>query len=134
MQEAIQVKVRFCETDALGHVNNTSYFIYLEEARVEFFGKLGRAMTSDNFPFILASASCDFMEQAYFNQMLTVKTAISKVGGKSFHLEHLIEDAESGRPIAKGKAAIVYFNFELQKSEEIPDDLRSKLETYIVHV
>lgn len=34
-----QVKVRFCETDALGHINNTSYFIYLEEARIAFLKK-----------------------------------------------------------------------------------------------
>lgn len=30
------VKVRFCETDALGHISNISYFIYLEEARTDF--------------------------------------------------------------------------------------------------
>lgn len=35
-----QVKVRFCETDALGHINNTSYFIYLEEARIAFFEEM----------------------------------------------------------------------------------------------
>ncbi|WP_338777705.1 thioesterase family protein [Metabacillus sp. FJAT-52054] len=133
MHDEIKVKVRFCETDVLGHVNNTSYFIYIEEARVQFFGKLGSPLTADNWPFILASASCDFMEQAYFNQELIVKTAISKVGGKSFHLEHIIEDANSGNMIAKGKAVIVYFNFTRQKSEEIPDELRSVLEKYLAH-
>lgn len=29
----IQVTIRLCETDALGHINNASYFVYLEEAR-----------------------------------------------------------------------------------------------------
>lgn len=32
----LKVNVRFSETDALGHINNTSYFIYLEEARMKF--------------------------------------------------------------------------------------------------
>ncbi|MTH55334.1 acyl-CoA thioesterase [Bacillus mangrovi] len=132
MEETVQVRVRFCETDALGHVNNTSYFIYLEEARVQFFGKLGRPMTAESWPFILASASCDFLEQAYFNQELSVHTAIAKIGTKSFHLSHTVKDLQSGRTIAQGKAAIVYFNFDLQKSEEIPDHLRSELEKYLV--
>ena len=39
MQE-LEVNVRFSETDALGHINNTSYFIYLEEARMKFFEAL----------------------------------------------------------------------------------------------
>ena len=30
MAHEIPVKVRFSETDALGHISNISYFIYLE--------------------------------------------------------------------------------------------------------
>ena len=40
----IQISVRFGETDALGHINNTSYFIYLEEARIRFFESIGYNM------------------------------------------------------------------------------------------
>lgn len=32
-----EVTIRFCETDLLGHVNNSNYFIYMEDARVQFF-------------------------------------------------------------------------------------------------
>jgi acyl-CoA thioester hydrolase len=50
----VPVRVRFCETDMAGHVNNTSYFIYLEEARGKFFedaipnhsGSYGRVILS----------------------------------------------------------------------------------------
>jgi len=31
LMHEIQVNVRFSETDALGHINNASYFVYLEE-------------------------------------------------------------------------------------------------------
>lgn len=133
MEETIKVKVRFCETDALGHVNNTSYFIYFEEARVQFFEKMGQSMNSDSWPFILASASCDFLSQAYFNQELVIATTISKVGGKSFSLEHLVEDAKDGKAVAKGKASIVFYNFTHQKSEDIPDELRRQLEACLAH-
>lgn len=37
----IEVYVRFSETDSSGHVNNTSYFLYLEEARAKFFFEIG---------------------------------------------------------------------------------------------
>lgn len=85
MHEA-KMRVRFCETDAQGHVNNTSYFIYLEDTRVQFFEALGYTMTSGDWPFILARATCDFRGQAYFNNHLLIKTAVHKIGSKKASL------------------------------------------------
>ncbi|MGD6899504.1 acyl-CoA thioesterase [Bacillus infantis] len=130
MQET-QVKVRFCETDALGHVNNTSYFVYLEEARIEFFESLGYSMDTRKWSFILASTKCDFLNQGYFNQKLAVTTYVSKIGNKSFTLEHEILCAQTKEPIAKGNAVIVYFDFEAQKSSSLPDHLREGLKGYL---
>ncbi len=32
------IRTRFGESDAFGHINNVSFFTYLEQARVDFFG------------------------------------------------------------------------------------------------
>ncbi|WP_226666073.1 acyl-CoA thioesterase [Metabacillus litoralis] len=128
MKHETTVKVRFCETDGLGHVNNTSYFIYLEEARVNFFEEIGYSMNTDDWRFILASTKCDFIGQAYFNQKLSITTEVSKIGTKSFHLSHSIVDKETGNLVARGEAIIVYYNFDLQKSIALPFELREVLE------
>lgn len=125
------VTVRFGETDALGHVNNTSYFIYLEEARVKFFQELGYSMDTNEWEFILASTKCDFLDQAYFAQQLKIKTIVSHIGTKSFTLDHEICDAKTDSLIAKGNAVIVYFDFNNQKSEVIPIVLKEKLEGFV---
>ncbi|MGD7044403.1 acyl-CoA thioesterase [Jeotgalibacillus proteolyticus] len=125
--EQREVTVRFCETDALGHVNNTSYFIYLEEARIHFFSSLGYPMDVKRWNFILASTKCDFINQGYFNQVLTITTSISRIGTKSFELDHQILCAQTGEQIAKGNAVIVYFDFESQSSASIPEELKNKL-------
>lgn len=91
----IQVTVRFCETDALGHINNASYFVYLEEARIRFFESIGYNMDIKGWNFILASTKCDFVSQGYFNQILAIKTYVSKIGTKSFQLEHDIVCAQT---------------------------------------
>ncbi|APH07089.1 acyl-CoA thioesterase [Bacillus weihaiensis] len=124
------VRVRFCETDALGHVNNTSYFIYLEEARVQFFEEIGYGMKTDDWTFILASTKCDFIDQAYFNQELTISTEVSKIGNKSFHLAHSIVDKLTDEVIARGEAILVYYQFDLNKSIPIPTELRDTLEKH----
>lgn len=121
-----EIRVRFCETDALGHVNNTSYFAYLEEARMNFFEDVDM-----DHCFILASTRCDFVAQAYFKQKLVVKTWIKKMGTKSFTLGHEIVDKYTGETIARAEAVMVYFNFDTQKSEPLPMELRNFLKPYL---
>ncbi|MEO2075554.1 MAG: thioesterase family protein [Bacillus sp. (in: firmicutes)] len=129
----IMVSVRFGETDALGHINNTSYFIYLEEARIRFIESLGYKMDVGNWNFILASTKCDFINQGYFDQSLLIRTFVSKIGNKSFQLEHDIICSKTNQLIAKGNAIMVYFDFENQKSEHLPDFLKNELKSYFVH-
>lgn len=126
------VKVRFCETDALGHISNISYFIYLEEARTDFFIDLGFGADLEDWKVILASAKCDFVRQGYYNQKLKVVSEVQRIGRSSFTIVHRIEDTETGELIAKGEASAVYFDFNEQKSEKIPDNLRKMLEKHLV--
>lgn len=130
MQE-IEVQARFGETDALGHINNTSYFVYLEEARIRFFESLGYTMELNDWKFILASTKCDFVSQGYFDQLLTVKTYVSRIGSKSFQLEHDIVCSQTQQLIAKGNAIVVYYDFANQKSDVLPDLLKEGLNSYL---
>ncbi|HEU5140147.1 MAG TPA: thioesterase family protein [Bacillales bacterium] len=133
MQHETNLTVRFGETDLLGHVNNASYFSYLEHARVEFF----KALSSDDdyqydqWQFILATIKCDFLAQAYFDQDLTIGTKVSRVGNSSFTLEQPIYDEKTGTLIAKGESVIVHFDFEEQSSKPVPEALRKKLDKFI---
>lgn len=129
----IEVYVRFSETDAAGHVNNTSYFLYMEEARTKFFNELGYGH-HESLPglnLILASTKCDYTAQSYAGQTLKVATTVSNIGNKSFTVEHLIINADSGTIIAKGTATLVSFDFEQQKTMPIPEVVRTNLEQFL---
>lgn len=39
------IPIRWGDMDAMGHVNNTVYFRYLETVRIAWFGSLGSAPT-----------------------------------------------------------------------------------------
>lgn len=129
-----QVKVRFCETDALGHINNTSYFIYFEEARLAFMEELEFEVESKNQNIVLASTKCDFINQGFFHQELTVRTYVSRIGVKSFSLDHEIICSRTKQLVAKGSDVVVHFNFDRQESEAIPESLREKLKGVFVGI
>ena len=127
----MDVTVRFAETDALGHVNNTSYFIYMEDARLHLLKELGWNTSHKDWSFVLVSTKCDFINQAYFDQILRIDTSIQKVGTKSFQLSHDILCAQTGTVIARGHAVIAFYNKEEKLSEAIPYDLKEKLRQYM---
>ncbi len=73
----IEVYVRFCETDAIGHVNNTSYFLYFEEARTKFLKKVYPNKPA-SFAFMIANINCSYLNEAFSDQTLKVSTNIKK--------------------------------------------------------
>jgi acyl-CoA thioester hydrolase len=115
-----EIRVRFCETDAVGHVNNVSYFIYLEQARVDFIKALLPDRSEKQWNIAVVSLHCDFLDQAYFDQVLTIRTAVKRIGTKSFTLSHAIVEKSAGKPIAMGESVVVLLDEE--KKQAVPLD------------
>src|SRR6188508_2977250 len=111
-------QVRFRDCDAMGHVNNAVYSTYLEEARIGVLGDL--------FDFILARVEIDFRAELRMGEEIEVRTRCSRIGTKSFDLEHVI--AVGDRVVAEAKSVLVAYDYELGGSVPIGDELRAALE------
>jgi acyl-CoA thioester hydrolase len=127
MRHLTELRVRFGDTDMLGHVNNASYFTYMEEARCDFVQAIGMK----EVPLILASAKVDFRAQSYFGDTLEIETWVTRIGNSSFDVANVMRNAETGTVVFEGVAVIVYFDYAEQKPKRIPDDLRKLLEQYL---
>jgi len=130
-----EIVVRFRDVDAMGHVNNAVYLTYLEQGRVALFSKLGFTATSspsalEQFPFILAEATCRYLSPAAVGETLVVHIRVARTGAKSFDLEYLITDQQSGRPVATARTVQVAFDYAAGKTIEIPPNLRSALQRF----
>jgi len=127
----VEINVRVSETDALGHINNANYFTYMEEARISFLQELEIEIENEQFVFILASTTCDFISQGYYGETLKVETDVIHIGTKSITLGSQLSEKESGRLIAKGQATIVYFDVDKQVSIEVIDSFKEKLRVHL---
>jgi acyl-CoA thioester hydrolase len=108
-----------------------SYFIYLEQARVEFLLDNEITPTIDNWPFILVSTHCDYKQQIYINDRIVVKTFLKEIRRSSFTLGHEIVRKDRDEILAYGEAAIVHFNFVQQKSIPISIEMRNKMDKFL---
>jgi acyl-CoA thioester hydrolase len=111
-------RVRFRDCDAMGHVNNAVYSTYLEEARIGVLGDL--------ISFILARVEIDFRSELRMGEEVEVRSRCSRIGTKSFDLEHVIS-ASGGRVVAEAKSVLVSYDYARGESVDVPDDLREQL-------
>ena len=102
----------------MGHVNNAVFSTYLEESRIGVLGDL--------IAFILARVEIDFRSELRMGEEVEVRTRCSRIGTKSFDLEHVIS-ASGGRIVAEAKSVLVSYDYALSKSVPVPAELRSRL-------
>jgi acyl-CoA thioester hydrolase len=110
-------RVRFRDCDAMGHVNNAVYSTYLEQARIGILGGLE--------PFILARVEIDFRAELRAGEEVAVRSRCSRVGTKSFDLEHQIWAGE--RLVADAKSVLVGYDYTTGTSVPLTENQRRRL-------
>ncbi len=120
------IQVRFNDTDALGHLNNTSYALYAEQGRVAFLN----TFRDEGVNLILAHISLDFLRQVRFRDAVYVLTRIAKVGRTSVTLVQEIYG--NGELAARSHSVVVMFDYNTQKPVPIADEVRAQLAPYLV--
>lgn len=99
--------IRWGDMDALGHVNNTEYFRYVQEARAILFEQVQVVQPYERVG-VLAHASCDFVKPLLYPGDVVVSLVLTRVGRSSMEFDFLIElQQEPGVVYARGKNIIV---------------------------
>ena len=120
-----EIQMRFADTDALGHVNNTSFVLYAETGRIEFLRALGEAARS----LILAHLSLDFRRQVIFGEKIVVETWVERVGTTSVTMRQAV--LASGKLAAEVRSVVVFFDYDAQRPRTWTPELRGALEAHI---
>jgi len=121
-----RIDVRWGDMDAMGHVNNTVYFRYMEQARIGWFESLlPRGEAWNTVSIVIVNASCNFRKPINYPGTVEVKVFAGEPGGSSIdtYYELLLE----GELYADGAAKVVFVDAEKQKPLRIPDGIRKLL-------
>jgi acyl-CoA thioester hydrolase len=122
---------RFGELDGLRHINNTALPQWFELAREPLFDIFCPQRNLDEWNLIMVHTDYDYVAQVYYPGDVEIKTYIRKIGNSSFTTYH--EAWQNGKLCSKGSAVMIHFNFEKQKAEPLPDNIRKQLEEHMLH-
>ena len=78
-----EIRVYYEDTDAAGIVYYANYFRFLERGRTEFLRTMGHdqhALMQEGIAFAVRSVSAEFLKPAKLDDLLTIETAVAKLG------------------------------------------------------
>jgi acyl-CoA thioester hydrolase len=121
--------VEFRDVDAADHVNNAVYLTYLETARIAYLVEALGADFAYELSLILANITVDFRSPAHFPERLQIGARVTRVGTKSFVMEHEIRDGD-GRLVLEASSVLVAYDYKANASMAVPEDWRTRLAAY----
>jgi len=126
------IDVRFRDLDAMGHVNNSVFFTYFEEGRIDFSHKVFQISDPSEFKFIMAHIRCDFLLPVKLDHRLTLQMWVNSIGEKSFGYGYkLVERSDESMVFANGESIQVCYDYTENRSIPVPDEMKAKLSEYL---
>jgi len=121
-----RVPIRWGDMDGYGHVNNTVYFRYMEQARIEWAQATlpeyrGMAM----LPLVVVNASCTFLVPLVYPGDVEVRMLLGELGRSS--VGSYYELWMSGALYAEGAAKIVWIDPATGRPVPLPEAVSAPL-------
>ena len=124
-----RIAVRWGDMDALGHVNNTEYFRYFEQARIACFDAWRLPVRPGRTGPVIARAACDFRKPITYPESVDVTMHTARVGSSSFTVAHEIRSGRDAAVLyATGEVVVVWIDYGTGKAVPLPEGLRAALQ------
>ncbi len=121
----LTISIRWGDMDAMGHLNNASYFRYLETCRIDWMTSVGCGPNPKGEGPVILNAFCNFYKQLEYPGDVLINLYTSDPGRSTFESWATLSRVDSPLEIcAEGGATTVWVNFPEQKSKPLPDWVR----------
>ena len=121
----IQQAVFWGDMDSYRHVNNTVYFRYFENVRLEYFRQMGWFEYEDRTSIgpILAATQARFRKALSYPDTISVGARVIERGEDRFLMEYRLVSHELDAVATEGTGTIVVMHYREGRKLPIPDDV-----------
>ena len=128
-----KLRVRYAETDQMGVVYHSNFFLYYEVSRAESIRELGYTyadMEKMGVIMPVVEVQSRFLQPALYDDLLTIKTVL-----KELPVHHKIEFYhevynEKKELLVTGKVILYFMEAKTMKRTTMPSQLLEKLQPY----
>ncbi|MGD9910255.1 MAG: acyl-CoA thioesterase [Candidatus Izemoplasmatales bacterium] len=123
MVSKTKIELRYKDTDQMGVIHHSNYFVYFELARIDFLKQLGYdyyQFESSGMMFPLRDVQCTYLKSIKVTDVIYIYTSVVSFSKYQIEFSHEVKD-ESGELKAKGRTKVVSVDtdtFELLKLDK----------------
>jgi acyl-CoA thioester hydrolase len=119
-----RIRVRYAETDQMGVVYHSNYFIWFEVGRVDLLRELGftyREMEQEDGCYIaVVDARCRFKAPARYDDEIVIRTHLKNVRESLVHFGYQAVRESDGTLLAEGETMHIVTDAGMRR-KELPD-------------
>ena len=120
-------RLRFNDTDRLGHVNNAVFAVMLEQGRSELAVVVGLPVESTGQALVIVRLELDFVLEMSWPGEVRVETEVIRLGGRSFTMQQRL--IHRGAVCARAQTVLVVMDRDARRAVPI-DPWRAALASW----
>jgi acyl-CoA thioester hydrolase len=113
IENRMQFRVRYVETDQMGIAHHSNYFAWFECGRAELMRDLGYTyaeMEKEGILMPITEVHCKYIRPAYYDDLLELRTILEKLPRARITLRYEITRVATGEKIAEGDTTLAFLN------------------------
>ena len=126
----IEQNVTWGDMDAHGHVNNVEYFRYMENGRIEYYGRIEKYEfeRETGITLVLKDTSCKFISSLAYPDRIAIGARVKEIANSRMIMTYIIMNVSQNRVAAVGEATIVALNANDNTKVPIPAELKRRIQ------
>ncbi|MCK9284849.1 MAG: acyl-CoA thioesterase [Rhodocyclaceae bacterium] len=122
-------RVRWSDTDQVGHVNNLAFCTYIETGRTEFMRHLVSRDVESRVLLLMAQINVSFLGEVHWPSDVDVGTCVLDIGRSSCRIGHGLFLGE--QCVSSADSLLVMIDESTRKPQEIPPHVRAHLAEFL---
>jgi acyl-CoA thioester hydrolase len=125
----LKLRLDWSEMDLFGHINNVSYFKFIQASRMNYWEQVGfkNGFYKDKTGPILVSTGCQFSKPLFYPDSIIIEARLEFIKTTSIGLHHRILNGKNELS-AEAHDVIVLYDFAKNEKVPIPAELRATIE------
>ncbi len=123
-------RLRFNDTDRLGHVNNAVFAVMLEQGRSELAVEAGLPIKSASQALVIVRLELDFLREMAWPGEVRIETEVARLGGRSFTMRQRL--VSGGELCARAMTVLVVMDRGARRAVELTPEWRDALGRWAV--
>jgi len=115
--------------DAHGHVSNVVYFRYMENARVEFYWRIGKYEFEEKtgITLVVKSTNCRYIASLFCPDRISIGARVTEMNDEQILMQYIVVNAGTNQVAALGEATIVALQAGDSSRVVFPEELRARI-------